>query len=275
MERLTRRALLRGLSGLTFGAALGYALFGWWRSVSRTALAQSVPTVQYVVQMRDFFFDPPGLFIQPGDDVLWVLSENVMKDGHSATAYHPKYDKTLRIPEQAAPWNSGLFKQIGAMFEQSFSIHGVYDYFCIPHEDSGMVGRIIVAEAIGPGTQPTSVGISPAGQAQIPTIDDVLGPVGQVFNFEARINAVVLRVQQKDSQGALQGLDQLVQDFQAGAGQDKSLYERLQILNMAADLLAGLAKLRDLISLGASFDEVSAQAETLKDSLDKAASQFH
>jgi hypothetical protein len=33
-------------------------------------------------------------------------------------------------------------------------IHLVYDYFCIPHEHAGMVGRIVVGEATGPGAEP-------------------------------------------------------------------------------------------------------------------------
>jgi plastocyanin len=274
MRRLTRRELLRGLSGLTLGAALGGALFGRWPSApSRIVLADSAPaSLQYVVEMRDFFFDPPGLFIQPGDSVLWILSENVMKDGHSATSYHPKYDKTLRIPEKAAPWNSGLLKEIGATFEQSFTVHGVYDYFCIPHEDSGMVGRIIVAEATGPGTQPVSVGISAAGQSMMPTVDELLGTVGQAFNVQARINTIVFKVQQQTAQEALPLLDALVQDIEVGAGHENSLYERLKALGLVSQLLEGLAQLRTLISAGAPSDQIRTQAETLKALLNKVTS---
>lgn len=273
MERLTRRALLRGLFALS--AAIGGTLCWRWQSGSRAVLAQPVhepAAKQYVVETHDFFFDPPGLFLQPGDSVLWVLTENVMKDGHSATAYHPKYDKTLRIPEKATPWSSGLLKQIGATFEQSLSIHGVYDYFCIPHEDSGMVGRIIVAEASGPGTQPLSVGISPAGQSVMPTIDELLGTVGQAFNAQARLNAIVFKFQQKAVPEALQLLDALVQDIQAGVGQEKNLYERLKALGLVSPLLDGLAQLRTLISSGAPLDQISAQAETLKALLNKVTS---
>ncbi|MGZ3579256.1 MAG: plastocyanin/azurin family copper-binding protein, partial [Syntrophales bacterium] len=31
---------------------------------------------------------------------------------------------------------------------------GVYDYYCMPHEEAGMVGRIIVGRPIGPGALP-------------------------------------------------------------------------------------------------------------------------
>jgi len=39
--------------------------------------------------------------------------------------------------------------------EHTFTIPGVYDYLCMPHEAAGMVGRIIVGEpAARPGTCP-------------------------------------------------------------------------------------------------------------------------
>ena len=34
------------------------------------------------------------------------------------------------------------------------NVPGVYDYFCMPHEEAGMVGRLIVGQPIGPGSQP-------------------------------------------------------------------------------------------------------------------------
>ena len=36
----------------------------------------------------------------------------------------------------------------------TLTVEGVYDYFCIPHERAGMVGRIVVGEATGPGAEP-------------------------------------------------------------------------------------------------------------------------
>ena len=43
----------------------------------------------------------------------------------------------------------------GATFEPVFTVQGVYDYFCKPHEMAGMVGRIVVGDpGDGPGTKP-------------------------------------------------------------------------------------------------------------------------
>ena len=51
------------------------------------------------------WFDPVGVLVRPGQTVRWTNREagNV----HTATAYHPaNFDRPLRIPEAAIPWNS-------------------------------------------------------------------------------------------------------------------------------------------------------------------------
>jgi plastocyanin len=95
-------------------------------------------------------FDPVGMFIEPGTTVRWVCDANV----HTTTAYHPKNNHhCLRIPIEAQPWNSGyLLPKQG--FEVTLTVEGVYDYFCVPHEHAGMVGRIVVGKATGPGAEP-------------------------------------------------------------------------------------------------------------------------
>ena len=96
-------------------------------------------------------FDPIGLAIAPGQTVRWVLDSSV----HTTTAYHPKNGgHSLRIPEAAAPWDSGYLVNPGDPFELTLTVEGVYDYFCLPHEMAGMVGRIIVGQPTGPGSLP-------------------------------------------------------------------------------------------------------------------------
>lgn len=89
-------------------------------------------------------YDPIGLHIAPGTTIRWVNVDagNV----HTATAYHPAImDRPRRIPEAAAPWDTDYL-----LPEESFSVTltepGVYDYYCVPHEHAGMVGRIVVGE---------------------------------------------------------------------------------------------------------------------------------
>lgn len=95
-------------------------------------------------------FDPVGLFIEPGRTVRWVCKANY----HTATAYHPANgNRSLRIPRAANPWASDVLAP-GQGFEVTLTVPGVYDYCCDPHEAAGMVGRLIVGEATGPGSLP-------------------------------------------------------------------------------------------------------------------------
>ena len=49
------------------------------------------------------------------------------------------------MPKSAKSWNSDYLLPIET-FSVTFDGEGVYDYYCIPHEHAGMVGRIIVGE---------------------------------------------------------------------------------------------------------------------------------
>jgi plastocyanin len=100
---------------------------------------------------EEVWFDPIGVWIAPGRTVRWVREQDV----HTTTAYHPKNgEHSLRIPEGAQPWDSGFLMTPGAHFDVTFTVEGVYDYFCLPHEEAGMVGRIVVGQPGGPGTLP-------------------------------------------------------------------------------------------------------------------------
>lgn len=93
------------------------------------------------------WFNPVGIHVAPGQVVRWTNRD--AGNSHTATAYHPALsDHPLRIPEGAEPWNSGYL-----LPEETFSVTlvvpGVYDYYCVPHEQAGMVGRIVVGEVEG------------------------------------------------------------------------------------------------------------------------------
>ena len=90
------------------------------------------------------WYDPVGLLVRPGQTVRWINREagNV----HTTTAYHPaNLGRPLRMPEAARPWDSDYLMP-GASFAVVFTEAGVYDYYCVPHEHAGMVGRIVVGE---------------------------------------------------------------------------------------------------------------------------------
>ena len=144
MKEQSRREFLK---------AGGLALVGFGFAPGRQAPATAVE----VIEMRSdalgsrVWFDPIGLQVEPGTIVRWIVRENV----HTTTAYHPRNDHhPLRIPEHAAPWDSGYLVNPGDHFDVTLTVPGVYDYYCMPHEAAGMVGRIIVGKPLGPGAEP-------------------------------------------------------------------------------------------------------------------------
>ena len=67
-------------------------------------------------------------------------------NSHTTTAYSPNnFERPLRMPKSASPWNSDYLLPLET-FSVTLTEKGVYDYYCIPHEHAGMVGRIIVGE---------------------------------------------------------------------------------------------------------------------------------
>lgn len=119
----------------------GLALAGCFRAGSVRA---SGPVIINLRSDRDgshAWFDPIGLLVSSGSTIRWINRENV----HTVTAYHPQNDNhALRIPRDAAPFDSGYLVNPGDTFETTLTVPGVYDYYCAPHEAAGMVGRIIV-----------------------------------------------------------------------------------------------------------------------------------
>lgn len=114
----------------------------------------------------ELVFLPDRLHIQPGETVRWVIQSG----GHSTTSYHPKNHNLYRtrIPEGGQPWDSGVLFDRGDGFEQTFTVPGVYQYYCIPHEGAGMVGAIVVGEAAaGPATGPVQAEIPEAARRKL------------------------------------------------------------------------------------------------------------
>jgi plastocyanin len=258
------------LIGLTFLGPL--LIFG----LVSTTTGQEEPTgTFYVVEMYDFIYDPPGLLLEAGDRVAWILLEDHLVDGHSATAYHPDQDKFLRVPETAGPWSTSLMEGFGAWQEITFDVLGVHDYFCIPHETEGMVGRIIVgAPQGGPGTQPSSIGISPAGQSTIPTIDEIMNEGGLIFNAQALVNVVVFHMRQGSTDDARSALNSLIDDINDGSGQGETLNETLSRVGAIQPVLNALDELGAKLTPEFTINEISDAAEDIKIELDNAYQQI-
>lgn len=95
-------------------------------------------------------FDPHVVWIEVGGSVEWRLESGV----HTATAYHEDADRPTRIPAAADPFDSGMLQEEGESFEHTFTVEGVYDYYCAPHEGMGMIGAVIVGHPDPDGDEP-------------------------------------------------------------------------------------------------------------------------
>lgn len=99
-----------------------------------TARGDETPTVR----MKNDYFDPIGLFVEPGTTVRFAIAEG----SHSATAYES------RVPDGATAFDTGVISS--GSVSVTFDTPGTYDYYCLPHESLGMVGRIVVGSPGGP-----------------------------------------------------------------------------------------------------------------------------
>ena len=104
--------------------------------------ASDAATVRMTTSSAGEHFEPHVTWVNPGGTVTFVNESGA----HTATAYHPTYDKPLLMPEGAEPFDSGLLTEAGAEFSHSFEAAGVYHIYCAPHEALGMLGTVIVGE---------------------------------------------------------------------------------------------------------------------------------
>ena len=121
------------------------------------------------------WFAPLGVAVAPGTQLRFVNRD--AGNSHTATAYHPElFNRSRRIPAGAAPWDSGFL-----LPEESFAVTldqaGVYDFYCIPHEMAGMVGRIVVGrpgEAEWEGPAARAGDLPEAALSTFPSVEAIL-----------------------------------------------------------------------------------------------------
>lgn len=101
------------------------------------------------IEMNEASFAPSSVTIPPGTTVRWKNTSDVE---HTVTAYEDE------IPDAAEYFASGGFDSErtarnnvtgglvapGETYDHTFDQAGTYEYFCIPHESSGMTGSVRV-----------------------------------------------------------------------------------------------------------------------------------
>lgn len=120
--------------------------------VIRPAFVWADDTVEIAMQGKadgsHVWYDPVGIHIKPGQTIRWTNRDP--GNSHTVTTYHPEiFERPRRIPAKAKPWDSDYLLP-NESYSVTLTVEGVYDYYCVPHEHAGMVGRIVV------GTPPFS-----------------------------------------------------------------------------------------------------------------------
>jgi plastocyanin len=164
---LTRRRVLEAGGGVL--AAL----------LARPATAGSAP-LEIVMQGKadgsHVWFDPIGLHIEPGQTVRWTNRDR--GNSHTVTSYHPDiFERPRRIPINAEAWDSDYLLP-DETFSLRFDEEGVYDYYCVPHEHAGMVGRIVVGnpQAVDAAAE-AAAGLTPLPEAALngfPSVEEIV-----------------------------------------------------------------------------------------------------
>jgi plastocyanin len=137
----TRRTVLRSIgAGVVATSAVAGGVSA---QESETATGTSSGGSTHEVRMvstsdGDYYFDPIGLHVQPGDTIRWTIEAG----SHNVVSYDD------RIPEGAETFETEIISE--GSHEMSFDVEGTYDYYCAPHQTLGMVGRFVVGEAGGP-----------------------------------------------------------------------------------------------------------------------------
>ncbi|MDX1647443.1 MAG: plastocyanin/azurin family copper-binding protein [Longimicrobiales bacterium] len=218
-----------------------------------------------VVGMRSlggaFRYDPVGLGVAPGDEVHWLN----MGDFHTVSAFHPDNAELiegsvpLRIPEEAAPFHSGMLGlTAGTQFTHRFEVAGVYDYFCQPHYSFGMVGRIIVGEPRGgPALRRPSDDLNEVARRTMPSVDAILGPGGAAFEWAARVNGILYRMANEGEATAV------AEAVASGMSEDDALGDWLGAQDRSA-LPRALSSLMDAASGAADYQVVLQRADEVK-----------
>jgi plastocyanin len=123
--------------------------------VSALAPAAWAQGEEVTVNMEDNFFDQANITVEPGTTVTWVQSG---ENPHTTTSYD-------------GLWDSGMIEGgSDGTFSFTFEEPGTYDYYCIPHEEMGMVGTVTVTG----GSASASATASASAEAE--TLVDTGGP---------------------------------------------------------------------------------------------------
>jgi plastocyanin len=106
------------------------------------AAGRAAATVKVSIPEDNSIFEPAEVHVKVGDSVEWT---NLSLIEHTVTCDPAKVReaKNVALPSGASVFDSGEFGTDQTFLHQ-FTSPGRYRYFCVLHEDMGMVGEVIV-----------------------------------------------------------------------------------------------------------------------------------
>ncbi len=120
--------ITRGRAIKLAGAALVASALGMFAAPSARATSQYSSNVVYI---KDFYFSPASISVQPGTAVTWVNAGDV---DHTVTSYDGQFDSGVLMP--------------GDWYTVKFFGYGTISYYCAIHPDmTGSVGVGVPAQA--------------------------------------------------------------------------------------------------------------------------------
>lgn len=125
-------------------------------AVVSTAFAAPVhaacdPTLEVVeVEIKNMAYVPADLEVCLGQTVRWTNREDpstvpVIRHTVTANPAHSVVPGNVILPEGATIFESAALVP-GAVFEHTFTVLGMYQYICRPHELMGHIGRLTVVD---------------------------------------------------------------------------------------------------------------------------------
>ncbi len=133
---------MSGAAGRGWSAAALLALGLGGCGLGGPAHGPPAANVEAVVDMGFESFSPATITIRPGGLVEWrntsLITHTVTDDPRLA-----QKPQDAMLPAGAPAFNSGDVPA-GQIYTRTFEVPGTYHYFCIHHEEDGMLGTVIV-----------------------------------------------------------------------------------------------------------------------------------
>lgn len=145
---MRRRTLLGALAGASLAGIAGCSGDGSGGDGGDGGGDSGVETDEVAVGPGgSFVFDPESIVVSTGTTVTWTFESPT----HNVSCV-PDHDPSdaVSLPDGAEPFASYegnerfTTDEEGETFEHTFEVAGTYDYVCVPHVGSGMVGTVEV-----------------------------------------------------------------------------------------------------------------------------------